>query len=89
MLEPIILPKLLIHFADFPYMNSNLYIGLLTLKTWCGLRYEIKSIIFIYYKKISSLYDTLLIYYHFQNLMKIYSYNVIITLPFNSFTYEF
>ena len=42
--EPILLPKLQIYFADFPYLLLSINQRLLTLETWCGYRYECLSI---------------------------------------------
>jgi len=39
--EPTLFPKLQVYFADFPYLRyANNHQRLLTLRTWCGYRYE-------------------------------------------------
>ena len=38
-LEPILIPKLRIYFADFPYPHSSIDQRLLTLETWGGYQY--------------------------------------------------
>ena len=46
--EPILIPKLRIDLADFPYLHYSSDQRLLTLETWCGYRYglERKSTLF-------------------------------------------
>ena len=39
-LEPILVPKLRIQFADFPYLHCSIDQRLLTLETCCGYEYE-------------------------------------------------
>ena len=39
-LEPILFPKLRIHFADFPYLHCSIDQRLLTLETCCGYEYD-------------------------------------------------
>jgi len=39
--EPTLFPKLQVYFADFPYLRYAInHQRLLTLRTWCGYRYE-------------------------------------------------
>ena len=39
-LEPILVPKLRIHFADFPYLHCSIDQRLFTLETGCGYGYD-------------------------------------------------
>ena len=39
--EPILIPKLRIQFADFPYLHYSIDQRLLTLETCCGYGYEL------------------------------------------------
>ena len=40
-LEPILIPKLRIYFADFPYLHCSINQRLFTLETCCGYEYDL------------------------------------------------
>src|SRR5581483_6843495 len=45
-LEPILIPKLRIYFADFPYLHCSINQRLFTLETCCGYEYDLARELF-------------------------------------------